>query len=373
MRIGLDGRAAYWYRGTGIGTYTYELIYSLLNFSKENEYMLYAPFNYEYNYPVDEKLNINYINNCTNNIFWENVNNPLHPIDSSLDILHTPQNGIGIPLNSKFKNIITLHDIIPRRMPSTVSDCYLNIFNIEINNILNNIDGIITVSNFSKEDIIKEFNYPRDKIFVTHLANEEIYKPLCKEFCKKVLKKKYSIDYDYLLYVGGFSPRKNILGLINSFSTYINKASCNLKLVIVGRKGKSYEIYKKRAEELGIANKVIFTGFIPVEDMPIFYNGCKIFLYPSFYEGFGLPPLEAMSCGAPIIASNVTSIPEILGDSAYYIDPYNIDELSLAIERVMMDVDLREKMIFNGFIKSNEYTWKKTAQSTLAAYTSLIK
>lgn len=125
-----------------------------------------------------------------------------------MDIYHVPQNGVGLPKNKNCKFIITLHDVIPYRMPETVSDRYLKIFSEEIPKIVSSADGIITVSDFSKKDIMKSFNYPEDKIFVTHLASEDIYMPLNKEFCRNILKMKYNINKNFILYVGGFSPRK---------------------------------------------------------------------------------------------------------------------------------------------------------------------
>lgn len=371
MKIGIDSRAAYWYRGTGIGTYTYELIYSLSKF-RNDKFLIYAPKDSNSIPYKNENLNYSYINQCSTHIFWKDVNIPLNIGNENIHIFHTPQNGIGIPLKKDCKNIITLHDIIPSRMPETVSDCYMNIYRKEIPRLLEKTDGIITVSNFSKNDIIKEFNFPEDKIFVTHLANEHIYKKMNKKNCKNILKAKYSISGDYILYVGGFSPRKNILGLINAYSMYVDQnPKSNIKLLIVGYKGKSYSIYKSRVEELHLSNKVVFTGFIPVEHMPLFYNAAEVLAYPSFYEGFGLPPLEAMSCGIPIIASNATSIPEIIGDAAYYIDPYNIDELFLAIKEVLNNKELRKDLVEKGLNKCSEYTWEKTAEETINAYKAL--
>ncbi|GAA0177805.1 glycosyltransferase family 1 protein [Clostridium sediminicola] len=370
MKIGIDGRAAYWYRGTGIGTYTYELIYSLSKFNKE-EFIIYSPKDTIAKCYKNSNLKYKYINQYSKNIFWEDVNNPIY-INNDVSIFHTPQNGIGSPFKEDCKNIITLHDIIPSRMPETVSDCYMNIYRKEMPRILEKTNGIITVSQFSKNDIIKEFNFPKEKIFVTHLANEHIYKRLDTKKCKSILKNEYSILGNYILYVGGFSPRKNILGLINAYSMYIAQCpNSNTKLLIVGHKGKSYSIYKQRVEKLHLSDKVIFTGYIPVKHMPIFYNAAKVLVYPSFYEGFGLPPLEAMSCGIPIVSSNVTSIPEIIGDAAHYINPYNTDELFLAIKEVLNNNELRNKLVKRGFEKCKEYTWKKTAQKTLDAYKSL--
>lgn len=372
MHIGIDGRAAKWYRGTGIGTYTYQLIYNLNLVDKINDYSLFLPNDSNLN-----SLNSNFKFHSTSQEsqrnFWQEVSMPNTLKNENLDIYHIPQNGVG--LNDEISNsaIITLHDIIPLKMPETVSDRYLKIFNKNIESIINRANGIITVSNFSKDDIAKEFNYPKENIFVTYLAAEDIYKPLNKVNCKNFIKRNYYIDDNFLLYVGGFSPRKNIIGLIEAFSLLKNIYTPSLKLVIAGTHGISYEIYKKRAVELGIESHVLFPGFLPLEHMPLFYNACEMLIYPSFYEGFGLPPLEAMACGTPVIASNCTSIPEILGDSALLINPENIYEIQDAIFNLLTDKELNEKLIIDGFSKSKFYNWKKTALDTLSAYNTINK
>ena len=238
--------------------------------------------------------------------------------------------------------------------------------------MLKQCEGIITVSEFSKKDIAQEFNFPEEKIFVTPLAAEDIYKPLSKCKCKKLIKDKYGIEDNFVLYVGGFSPRKNIIGLIEAFSLIPPAKRKKSKLVITGNKGFSYPKYQKRADDLGISNDVIFTDFIPLEDLPVFYNGAEVLVYPSLYEGFGLPPLEAMACGTPVIASNITSIPEVCYDSALLINPYNIDDLSYAIERVLNDSLLMLTMVKKGLLRSMNFSWQKTAQLTTNAYRAMI-
>lgn len=305
MKIGIDGRAAKWYRGTGIGTYTYQLINNLSKFDDINQYLTFIPegsdlklksnFSIEY---VKESPNIN-------NNFWDDVKVPNFLNNNSIELYHVPQNGVGLSNNINCLKTITLHDIIPLRLPETVSERYLRIFNNEIPKILDNCDGIITVSEFSKDDIAREFNFPKNKIFVTPLAAEDIYRPICRSYCKSFIKDKYKLDSDFILYVGGYSPRKNIIGIMEAFSLLNPKLRYNLKIVITGKKGISYDIYKNRAHELGISDNVIFTDFIPLDDLPLFYNACEFLVYPSFYEGFGLPPIEAMACGTPVIASNV--------------------------------------------------------------------
>lgn len=368
MKICIDGRAATLYRGTGIGNYTYEIINNLHQIDFLNEYNILTPEASSLKLP--KKNNFNYLSASTNDKknFWEFINtqNPKENIIG--DIYHIPQNGIGFSKPKDIKTVITLHDIIPMKMPDTVSETFLKIFNENIQNILDNSDGIITVSNFSKEDISKTFSYPKEKIFVTHLAAEEIYTPLNKFHSSQYLKKHYGIDRDFLLYVGGFSPRKNILGLIEAFNLVKNSYKRDLKLVIIGTKGPSYEIYRKKVDELNLSSSVIFTGFIPIEDMPIFYSASKALVYPSFYEGFGLPPIECMACGTPVIASNLTSMPEVCQDAAILVDPYDVDEIKENILTLLNNHKFYSLMIYKGLSHSSKFNWKKTAYNTLEVY-----
>ncbi|MBB6714181.1 glycosyltransferase family 4 protein [Clostridium gasigenes] len=370
MKIGIDGRAAKWYRGTGIGTYTYQLINSLNKVDSKNDYLIFLPngssLNLKDNFAVETAEELSKKN------FWDDVRTPNTFPYHDMELYHVPQNGVGLSENINCLKAITLHDIIPLRMPETVSDRYLNIFNNELPKIIQNCDGILTVSEFSKQDIAKEFNFPKEKIFVTHLAAEDIYRPLNKDLCKKNLCDKYGIKDDFILYVGGFSPRKNILGIIEAFSLLDSTIKKDLKLVITGKKGISYELYKKRTEDLFISSSVIFTDFIPLNDLPTFYNASKLLVYPSFYEGFGLPPLEAMACGTPVISSNVTSLPEVCLDSAILINPYSISELKLSIENVLTDDTLRLTMIQKGLLTSSLYTWENTALQTIKAYETIL-
>ncbi|MBE6050364.1 MAG: glycosyltransferase family 4 protein [Clostridium sp.] len=372
MKISIDGRAAKWYRGTGIGTYTHQLISNLNSVDFYNDYLIFLPDGSSLN-NLNSNFKVEKVKPSLKDNFWDEVSVPNILDDSNIEIYHVPQNGVGLSQNISCNKTITLHDIIPLRMPETVSDRYLRIFNNELPNLIPNCEGIITVSEFSKEDIAKEFNFPKDKIYVTHLAAEKIYKPLNKNKCKAILNNKYSISNDFILYVGGFSPRKNILGLIEAYSLVPNAIRKNKKLVITGKKGFSYDIYKNKAEKLHILDDVIFTGFIPLEDLPIFYNAAETLVYPSFYEGFGLPPLEAMACGTPVITSNVTSLPEVCHDSALLINPYNVDQLSYAIERVLSDETLVLNMMKKSLIRSSNFSWKNTALKTIEAYISMMK
>lgn len=374
MKIGIDSRAANWYRGTGIGTYTYQVINSLNKIDFFNEYLLFMPNDTNCDIKFSNNYKIKNISQDMKGNFWDEVNIPNILKSKDIDLYHVPQNGIGLPKEKTCPFIITLHDIIPYKMPETVGETYLEIFLRQMPEIIPKCDGIITVSNYSKKDIVEAFNFPEEKIFVTHLANEDMYIPLDKKQCKNFVKRNYAIEDGYVLYVGGFSPRKNIVGLIQAFSILHHRLKdSNLKLVIAGKQGKSYSLYKKTAEDLHVADKVVFPGFIPLEHMPIFYNACELFVYPSLYEGFGLPPIEAMACGVPIIASNLTSIPEVVGDAGILINPYDVNELCNAIDKVLQDKVLRNTLIAKSLKRSSQFSWLKTAENTLNAFNNISK
>ncbi|OFI06172.1 D-inositol 3-phosphate glycosyltransferase [Clostridium acetireducens DSM 10703] len=374
MKIGIDARAAKWYRGTGIGTYTYQLINCLNKIDTKNKFLLFSPEKFSPKINFNDNFTLENISKCNlKNNFWNEVNIPNILYNKDIEIYHVPQNGIGLPKKKNCKFVITLHDVIPYKMPETVSHRYLKIFHENIPKIISLCDGIITVSNYSKNDIIKTLNIPKEKIFVTYLAGESIYRPLNKNICKEKIKNLYSIKDDFILYVGGFSPRKNILGLIESFSTVVNKYKKDIRLVIAGKKGISYPIYKKRTEELNIENKVIFPGFIPLDHLPYFYNASELFVYPSFYEGFGLPPVEAISCGTPTITSNITSMPEVIGDGGLLVNPYDIDELSNTMYNILSSNELKDLLSKKGLIHSKYLNWNKTAKETINIYKNILK
>ncbi|URZ07986.1 glycosyltransferase family 4 protein [Clostridium felsineum] len=373
MKIGIDGRAAKWYRGTGIGTYTYELINHINRLDKINNYTIFLPDPLNLNFEFKNNFNLKSIDYKAKNNFWDQVNIPNIITKNDTELYHVPQNGIGLPHNKSCRFTITLHDIIPYKMPETVGKKYLKIFTEQIQKIIPLCDGIITVSNFSKHDISKFFNYPENNIYVTYLSAENIYKPIDKALSKKIIKTVYGINNDYILYVGGFSPRKNILGIIEAFSKLKKSIKSNLKLIIAGKKGQSYLSYVDIANKLNISSDVIFPGFVTLEYMPFLYNAAEFLIYPSFYEGFGLPPLEAMACKLPVITSNTTSLYEIFKDCAFTVNPYDIEDIKNAME--LMYSDNRTRAIFSekGFNFSKKLTWNDTTISTIAAYKKISK
>lgn len=366
MNISIDGRGINLYHGTGIGTYTDNFVSNLLDIDKSNEYLIYWCGN---NYEKFKRNNTKiFMTSKKHHNFYQEFYFPQSNARNNIDLHHIPQNGIGLFTQMKCHKIVTIHDLIPYIMPETVGKSYLIKFLEEMPLIIKGASKIITVSEYSKKDIVRFFPNAEDKVFVTPLATSDIYKSINKDQCKSYLNQHYNISSPFLLYVGGFSPRKNIRSLLHSFSKLCSLKDFGLKLVIGGSIREEKDILIELCKKLNIFDKIIFTGFIKENELPIFYNCCEIFIYPSLYEGFGLPPLEAMSCGAVVITSNLTSIPEVVKDGGILINPYDKDEIYEAIINVLSNTQYREDLKKKALIQAKEFSWNITAKKTLDVY-----
>ncbi len=370
MRVAIDARGINCYEGTGIGTYTSNLLKNILSLDSENYYHLYWSGR---NYDSFSKHNSKIILSSNKyHSFFEEKYFPSNLERENIDIFHIPQNGIGLSDSIHCKKIVTIHDLIPYVMPETVGKGYLKKFLMEMPRIIESSDAIITVSNYSKKDILRFFPINPDKIFVTPLAASEKYKPMDSLHCKAFLKDHYNITKPFILYIGGFSPRKNVNTLIQSFSKIYSKLDKEHYLVIVGATNKNQFSYLNELQtDLDISNHIIFTNYVPEDELPIFYNGCEVFAYPSLYEGFGLPLLEAMNCGTPVISSNITSIPEVVRDAGVLIDPLNIDELSESLLKILTNIDLKNSFKARGVEQAKNFSWEATAKATISVYENM--
>ncbi|HEY5562006.1 MAG TPA: glycosyltransferase family 1 protein [Clostridiaceae bacterium] len=370
MRIGFDARAINWYKGTGIGTYTENVLKAMLKLDKPDYFHIYWSGE---NYAEYKNSNTDIImSSKRHHNFFQNYYFPSNMINEKIDIFHVPQNGMGLIDNPSYKKVVTIHDLIPYVMPETVGKGYLLRFIKEIPRIIELADGILTVSEWSKNDILRLFPIDEKKIFVTSLAADSKYKPMDKEKCRALIKEKYNIKLPFILYLGGFSGRKNVKSLIIAYSKLYKELNRKFNLVIVGAKKDDGNYLVELSSSLNLSTNIIFTGFVPEELLPVFYNACEIFVYPSLCEGFGLPPLEAMSCGAPVITSNVTSIPEVVGDSGILIDPFDNSNLINAIGNLLENEPKKEELSKKGLKRASHFSWTKTAESTLKVYKKVL-
>lgn len=370
MKIAIDARGVNWYKGTGIGTYTDKILRYMIKTHKEIFYQIYWSGK---DYDEFESDNTKVLMaSKKNHRFFEQYYFPYNLKDANVDIYHIPQNGIGISEKINCKKIVTVHDLIPYILPETVGKGYLEKFLQEMPRIIDLSDGIITVSECSKKDIIKFFPNSKDKVFVTPLAADDKYKPLDREKCKNIICENYNIDKPFILYIGGFSPRKNVKSLILAFSKIYKKLKEEYNLVIVGANKDDSNILKDLSIDLSVEALVKFTGFVSEELLPVFYNACNVFVYPSLYEGFGLPPLEAMSCATPVITSNISSIPEVVGDGGILIDPFNTDILEDSLEKLLNDDSMRSTLSSKALERSRNFSWEKTSEKTVESYKKVL-
>lgn len=373
MNLGIDGRVITWHIGSGLATYTNNLLENLNRLQRLKNIFLF--------YPYKDRTDCFDINEIPTSLlagerrldFWRNVYDLKWDTDYPIDIFHNTVNGIGLPKSIKGTRIITLHDLIPYIMPETVDRPHLDYTLKNTPFIIEGVSHIITVSNYSKSDIQKYFGVDDDKITVTHLAADPIFRPLNRESSKRVIFNKYGVDKKYVLYLGGFSQRKNIARLIKAFKKVILEKEEVINLLILGEFSRSYKDLWKLTEELDLCEYIKFLNFVPTADLPHFYNGAEVFVYPSLYEGFGLPPLEAMQCGTPVVTSNVSSIPEIVGDCCILADPYSTDSIAASILKLLLDEDEWHKYSLKGIEKAKEYSWQKTAVETLKVYEKCLK
>ena len=228
---------------------------------------------------------------------------------------------------------------------------------------------IFTISEFSKNDIIKTYGVSKEKVVVTYPGIKQDLRLKIKDLSMEDLNKKFGIKGEYILFVGTLQPRKNIVRLVEAFSKLKKN---NLQLVIVGKRGWLYEDILSAPQKFGVTDNVKFLDFINDEDLPSLYKNALCFVLPSLYEGFGLPVLEAMKYGCPVLTSNVSSLPEAGGDAAVYFDPENTGDITKKIEKVISDEKLREEMIKKGKIQVKKFSWEKTARETLRALEELV-
>jgi glycosyltransferase involved in cell wall biosynthesis len=266
--------------------------------------------------------------------------------------------------------VLTVHDLIFRYHPAHHKPLNRWYLNLTMPLYCRRASRIIAISEQTRRDLIAAYGLPPEKITVIYEAADPRFRPQSAESVAAV-RARYGLPNRYLLFVGTIEPRKNLTTLLEAFSGIRNREP-RTKLVIVGRKGWLYEGFFRRLRALGLEGEVLFTGFVPDEDLPALYSAADLFVFPSLYEGFGLPPLEAMACGTPVVCSNTSSLPEIVGEAALTFDPLDAEEMSATIEEALDDAALREEMREKGLRQAAKFSWEKTAQETFQVYQEVV-
>ncbi|NWG29097.1 MAG: glycosyltransferase family 4 protein [Ignavibacteriaceae bacterium] len=318
MRIGIDARLLSG-NMTGISRYLWNVIKYIPEFDKKNKYFLYLQ-----DEVVLKNSFYNYVNVPKSKLpkqvyshYWLNFVLPKSLEKNKIDLFFTPY--ILVPVKKSLrKNVIVIHDVMTRACPQFFTAYYKKYMSVIVPQSIKRADAIVTVSQSAKNDIVKFYGVLPDKITVTHLWTDDNYRPLDIDREERiVLMKKYDLPEKFILYVGAIEERKNIPGILK-ISDILKSNNIDIKIVLIGAKGFGFDRFKD--EIIKRKDRVLHIDYVPEQDLPFIYNLAKIFLFPSFYEGFGLPPLEAMKCGLPVLAGKNSSVIEVVGEGGLLYD-----------------------------------------------------
>jgi glycosyltransferase involved in cell wall biosynthesis len=376
MTVGIDIRVLTRGTRTGVEEYTINLLSRLLRLDQNIDFKLFfnayhkIKFNYDWTYLHNVKLSEFRIPNRLLFSCARYLNYP--KIDSLLggaDIFFNPH-FFNAPLSKRSRKVMTFHDLSFELHPELFSwrkRAWQGLL-MNTKKEAHSADKIIAVSQSTKQDLVDLYKIDPDKIKVIHSGvGEEFIKMSDLECRMSNVIKKYHLPKKFILYFGTIEPRKNIAGLIRAFELLKekNKDFKTVYLVIAGGKGWLFKNIFAAAARSKFAKHIIFTGFVSPEDKVYLYNLADLFVYPSFFEGFGFPPLEAMACGLPTITSNTSSLPEIAQDAALLVNPYDADELAWAIEQVLSDIALKKELARRSLAQAKLFSWNKCARETL--------
>jgi len=376
MRIGIDARL-YGPKNGGLGRYLEQIIFFLEEIDKENEYVIFL---YKDNFDLYQARNKRF----KKVIFpyrWyslsEQINFPRFIRKEKVDLMHFPHFNVPVFYSKKF--VLTIHDLIISHFPdsraTTLSPLQYRFklfgYHFVLSQAVKKAAKIIAVSQATKDDILKFYPKIREKKIEVIYEGVSAF-PSKNDFNYDFLLKKYHLPKPYLLYFGAAYPHKNLKRLLRSFKIILEKYQKNIFLALGGKEDFFYRRLKNYAKDLGLSKKIFFLGFVPDEDMPLIYKNALAYIFPSLKEGFGLPVLEAMSFGLPVVCSNLSSLPEIAGEAALYFNPYREDEIAEKIYLLISNEQLRQKLIERGKERIKKFNWRDCAENTLNIYKSLL-
>ena len=356
----------------GIGHYTSSLIKALASIDGKNEYYLY----YGAALRIRKEKLPDFGNPRFHNKFIRVPGKIFRPFAERMHIIPIGAFFSGYDLfhgtnyyapSIKIPRVVNIYDMSYRLLPDCFTERRLRDINRKVTASAYDCDLIITGSLSAKRDIIRFLGLPSKKIVVIPNGVDERFRPVNDKGKISSIREKYNLPDKFILFVGTIEPRKNIELLIEAFS----RLKGEYKLVIAGAFGWKFEGVQKKVRVLRLRGQVHFTGYIPDEDLPLVYNAATIFVYPSLYEGFGFPPLEAMASGVPVVTSTSSSLPEIVGDSGLSVDSHDVEGLKNAMKRLLDDEGLRKELRGKGFLRAKKFSWEECAKRTLEVYRTL--
>ena len=373
MRIGIDYTAAV-NQKAGIGRYTRSLVGALAEVDSENEYVLFyasgrkegvGPFfadrpNFrEQPLAISERLL---------SLLWHRLHLPLsiERMIGPVDLFHSPD--FTLPPARCRRTVLTVHDLSFLLFPECHERSLREYLERTVPRSVARASLVLADSENTLNDLVCLLDVAPERVAVLFPGVDERFRRVEDEEDLRRTREKFGLHFPFILYLGTIEPRKNLGRLIHAYARLKAKHSIEHKLVIGGQKGWLYGDVFRRATDLRVEKDVIFPGYIPEDDLPSLYSLADLFVFPSLYEGFGLPPLEAMACGTPVVTSTESSLPEIVGDAALTVNPLDVEELARAVARALGDSELRRELQRKGVERARRFSWRATATKLLALY-----
>jgi glycosyltransferase involved in cell wall biosynthesis len=370
MRIALDGFPLSTPK-TGVGHYTFELARTLAEISPQDTFELISPFPFTETAVADvhktslANLMLNYLSVGYRRRKWWAIGLPLFLRQKAIDVFHGTN--YEVPLWSRKRNVLTIHDLSLQLHPEFHEVKLVRRARRRLPLMIRSAALIIAVTESMKSEICEHFGVRSDRVVVTPEAPRQTFRPLAVSETLAT-RERLGIGSDFILSVGTIEPRKNLLTLARAFDRILRTTSLRPQLVIAGGKGWLMDDFYSFIKVSGIGDRVRLIGYTSDDDLRALYSSCRVCVYPSLYEGFGLPPLEAMACGAPLITSRIPAIAETVGNAALLVDPLNVEELADTIVRVWNDQAERDRLSQIGIARATQFTWERTAKLTLEVY-----
>jgi glycosyltransferase involved in cell wall biosynthesis len=375
MRIGLDGFPLLTPR-TGVGHYTFELARALARLGPADAFELVAPGPFPSSVIEDIRRNcpdnlraVNAEANWIGRRRWWTVGLPLYLKRASLDLFHGTN--YEVPLWNRRRSVLTIHDLSILLHPDTHPAELARRARRRLPVMARSASMIITPTESVKREVSERLKVDPEKIVVTPEAPRRAFQPMDLEKVAET-KQRLGLEDEFILFVGTVEPRKNLLTLVRAFDQILRQTSRRPQLVVVGAEGWLMDELFAFIKESSISDRLLLTGYLDDDDLRALYSSCRVFVYPSIYEGFGLPPLEAMACGAPVIASNIATFRETLGSAAQLFEPNDVEGLARSIVEILGDEDRRRTLSRSGLEQAAKFSWERTAQLTLEVYREVM-
>jgi glycosyltransferase involved in cell wall biosynthesis len=363
VRIGIDGRLVFYHKA-GIGQYILRLSQALARIDQEDEFILFKS-------RKDRTLLVDQPNFKIQKLWtpshhrFERLAMSVELAPFALDVLHSPD--FIPPAGARCPTVITVHDLAFLLYPRFLTRESARYYG-QVDEAARTAAHIIAVSESTKRDTVRLLGVPEEKITVIYEAAHPLFTPVTNEEALARARAHYDLPEEFILFVSTIEPRKNIPTLLRAFRRLRDNYKSQATLVIAGHRGWLVEEVDAVIEELQLGNTVRCLGGVPNEELVFLYNAAKLFVLPSFYEGFGLPPLEAMACGTPVIVSDTSSLPEVVGDAGWLVHPEDVEGLTVAMYRILSDENLRREMRAKGLKRAATFSWERAARQTIQVY-----